>query len=137
MYFLIYRSEANNLMNDEALKLLLTQSRERNNTLGITGMLVYYDNKFIQLLEGNEKQVKFVYDSICKDNRHKQVTTLKQGTAKKRLFPGWTMSFRTASNEEINTEPAYKDIYKPGSPGALDLVSFFNRLRGKADKLDI
>lgn len=132
MYFLIYRSESNTVLDEKALMLLLTQSRERNKKLDITGMLVYFDNKFLQLLEGNEEDVEAVYQSIHKDKRHKDVTVLKKGSAEKRLFPGWTMSFRAASLEEMNAEPGYKDIYKPGSAGAKDLVCLFNRLRGKS-----
>ncbi|MFD2163165.1 BLUF domain-containing protein [Paradesertivirga mongoliensis] len=133
MYFLIYRSEAVNPMPEETLKLLLAQSRERNKTMDITGMLLYFDKKFLQLLEGDEKEVKRLYADICADNRHRNVYTLKEGPAENRLFPGWSMSFRLVSNEDIAKEPAYKDIYKPGSAGASDLVSLFNLLRGKSD----
>ncbi|MBC7913060.1 MAG: BLUF domain-containing protein [Pyrinomonadaceae bacterium] len=133
MYFLIYRSVASTNMTEEALKLLLAQSRERNKTLDITGMLVFFDGKFLQLLEGDEKDVKQLYADICRDSRHKQLITLKEGPANQRQFPGWSMSFRTISAEEISNEPAYKDIYKPGSKGAMDLVSLFNRLRGKVE----
>lgn len=135
MYFLIYRSEATSQMQEDDLKSLLSQSREHNKSIDITGMLLYFDNKFLQLLEGDEKDVKHLYAAICKDPRHKNVHTLKEGPAQQRLFPGWSMSFRVLSREDIATEPAYKDIYKPGSPGARDLVSLFNLLRGKSDSI--
>jgi hypothetical protein len=131
MYFLIYRSQATNPMSEEALNLLLEQSRDRNKTMNITGMLLHFEDKFLQLLEGDEEDVKLIYKSICVDTRHKNVLTLKEGPAEKRLFPDWSMSFRLVSRQEIADEPAYKDIYKPGTPGALDLVSLFNLLRGK------
>ena len=133
MYFLIYRSEATDAMTAEALKSLLAQSRDRNKAVDITGMLLFFDNKFLQLLEGEEKDIKMLYKSICADARHKSVHTLKEGNAQDRLFPGWSMSFRTATHQEIASEPAYKDIYTPGSAGASDLVSLFNLLRGKSD----
>jgi hypothetical protein len=96
-------------------------------------MLLYFDNKFMQLLEGDEKNVKLLYADICKDNRHQQIVTLKEGPANKRLFPNWAMSFRLVSSEDIAKEPAYKNIYKPGSSGALELVVLFNLLRGKSN----
>lgn len=135
MYFLIYRSVASAQMPEDELKSLLAQSRERNQGLGITGMLLCFDNRFMQLLEGEEEKVKLLYADICKDDRHKQVFTLKQGLMEKRLFPDWSMSFRAVSAEETAKEPAYKDIYKPGTPGAHDLVSLFNLLRGKTPTL--
>jgi len=133
MYFLIYRSEAAVPMSEDGLKTILTKARERNKTLEVTGMLLYFDNKFLQLLEGEKDQVKRLYADICADTRHKNVVTLKEGPSAQRLFPEWTMSFRIISEEELINEPAYKDIYKPGSPGAHDLVSLFNLLRGKTE----
>lgn len=131
MYFLIYRSLATQPVTEEVLKDILSQSRERNPGMGITGMLLYFDNKFMQLLEGEESEVKLLYKGICKDSRHTAVATLKEGPASNRLFPEWSMSFRSPSPDEIASEPAYKDVYTPGTPGAHDLHSLFNLLRGK------
>jgi hypothetical protein len=133
MYFLIYRSEVSNQMPEDELIHLLEQSRDRNKTVNITGMLLFFDNKFLQLLEGEEADVKHLYVDICADSRHKNVITLKEGAANNRLFPDWSMSFKIVSKEEIATEPAYKNINKPGSPGALDVVALFNLLRGKSN----
>ncbi len=131
MYYLIYRSQTTNPMPEEDLNNLLGQARDRNRSLNITGMLLFFDNKFLQLLEGEERDVKLVYDSIRTDTRHKDLHILKEGPAEKRLFPGWSMSFRLVSHQDFANEQAYKDIYKPGTAGALDLVSLFNLLRGK------
>lgn len=136
MYFLIYRSEAVKEMSEDDLRILLAQSREHNRRIGITGMLLFFGNKFLQLLEGDREEVTRLYAAISTDRRHKRVITLKEGDATKRIFPNWSMSFRHVSNAEILNEPAYKDIYMPGSPGAIDLVSLFNLLRGKFDNLD-
>ena len=131
MYFLIYRSETTTTLLEEELALILTQARNRNKAMDITGMLLYFDGKFLQLLEGEEKDVKQIYESICKDARHKSIKMLKDGNIDTRLFPGWSMSFRPVTKQEIADEPAYKDIYKPGSEGAIEVVSLFNMLRGK------
>jgi hypothetical protein len=131
MYFLIYRSETTTVPLEEELGLILTHARNRNKTMDITGMLLSFDRKFLQLLEGEEKNVKKVYESICKDDRHINIKLLKDGHIDKRLFPGWSMSFRPVTRQEIADEPAYKDIYKPGSEGAIEVVSLFNLLRGK------
>ncbi|WP_207535605.1 BLUF domain-containing protein [Desertivirga arenae] len=131
MYYLIYRSEAIEEMEDKALKAILGSSRKYNKEVNVTGMLLYFDSKFLQLLEGEEFAVKSIFRKICKDSRHHNIVILKEGERMERLFPGWSMSFRTPSPEEVAAEPGYKDIYTPGSPGALDLVKLFNLLRGK------
>ncbi len=133
MYYLIYRSEVFNQMPEDELINLLEQSRKRNKTINITGMLLHFDNKFLQLLEGEETDIKTLYADICKDSRHKNVVTLKEGATENRLFPDWSMNFKIVSNEEFANEPAYKNINKPGSPGALDVVALFNLLRGKSN----
>ncbi|WP_207420360.1 BLUF domain-containing protein [Desertivirga brevis] len=134
MYYLIYRSQAKGNMDHASLKSILTSSQRHNQETNITGMLVYFDNKFLQLVEGDEILIKAVFEKIKQDKRHHNLSILKEGHIERRLFPGWSMSFRTPSPEEIAKEPGYKDIYKPGSPGAFDLVSLFNLLRGKKDE---
>jgi hypothetical protein len=136
MYYLIYRSEAVGEMEDNALKAILGSSRKYNKEVNVTGMLLYFDSKFLQLLEGEEFAVRSIFRKICEDGRHCNIVVLKDGEIPQPLFPGWSMSFRTPSPEEVAAEPGYKDIYTPGSPGALDLVKLFNLLRGKkADEI--
>ncbi|HEY0055971.1 MAG TPA: BLUF domain-containing protein [Pedobacter sp.] len=135
MYFLIYRSEVSNQMPEEELINLLEQSRKRNKSINITGMLLHFNNRFLQLLEGEQTDLKTLYADICKDSRHKNVVTLKEGTSENRLFPDWSMSFKIISKQEIANEPAYKNINQPGSRGALDVVALFNLLRGKSNPI--
>lgn len=118
-------------MEDESLKSILASSRKYNKEVDVTGMLLYFDRKFLQLLEGDESVVKTIFNKICNDSRHHNIFVLKEGEISGPLFPGWSMSFRTPTPEEVAEEPGYKDIYTPGSPGALDLVKLFNLLRGK------
>jgi len=131
MYFLIYRSETTTTMLEDDLALILTQSHKRNKPMDVTGMLLFFEGKFLQLLEGKEEDVKQIYKIICNDTRHINIKMLKDGNIDERLFPGWSMSFRPITKQELADEPAYKDIYKPGSEGAIELVSLFNLLRGK------
>ena len=41
-------------MSDEQLKELLAECRAYNAEYGITGMLIYYNSTFLQVLEGDE-----------------------------------------------------------------------------------
>lgn len=107
-------------MGDDELLFLLEQSREKNLRLGITGMLLYKEQNFMQMLEGKEQDVLALYDTIRKDDRHKDVVTLKTGNIKERNFKNWSMGFRNM--DKVGDFPKYDDYFKEN----LTLKSFQN-----------
>jgi hypothetical protein len=116
MYFLIYSSSATFKFETDDLKTLLIQARERNKSLGISGMLIYSGGKFIQLIEGQELVVKLLYQVICDDTRHTDVTTLKEGQIDALFFEDWSMGFKVVSPQavqEIAGIEGYKELYTP------------------------
>ena len=79
MFFLIYASSAVKPFLQSELFELLEICRENNTRLGITGMLLYKDGNFMQLLEGEETPVRRLYEKIGSDSRHRGEITLLQG----------------------------------------------------------
>ena len=75
----------------EAIESLLTQSRQHNALIGITGILCYGDGIFLQCIEGGRMQVSDLYGSIQKDPRHKDVALLHYEEISERRFSGWSM----------------------------------------------
>ena len=51
MNYLIYISTATHSLNDDELKEILVKSQENNLRDGLTGMLLYGEETFVQLLE--------------------------------------------------------------------------------------
>lgn len=49
--------------------------------------------QFLQLLEGEEKEVSFLYEKIKSDSRHHDVVTISEGTAKDKVFTEWSTAF--------------------------------------------
>lgn len=90
---LIYSSNAKEAFSVGELEGILTASRKNNIDADVTGMLLYRQGSFIQVLEGPEKHVKTIYARIVTDNRHKNVTVLYEGTIQQRDFPSWAMAF--------------------------------------------
>lgn len=90
---IIYVSSARRLMKETELETLLAKARERNGQLGITGLLLYRDGNFMQLLEGPEAAVREVYAAIEKDDRHHQVIMLASDHDAEREFSEWTMAY--------------------------------------------
>jgi len=75
----------------EAIESILTQSRQHNALIGITGILCYGDGIFLQCIEGGRMQVSDLYGSIQKDPRHKDVALLHYEEISERRFSGWSM----------------------------------------------
>ena len=104
MFYLIYISKVAQFFSQGDLESLLKQAREKNTSLNITGVLLYQNGHFMQILEGDERDVKKVYSSIRGDLRHKDVTTIIEAEEPKRVFPDWAMAFRKLDGNE---EPAF------------------------------
>jgi hypothetical protein len=110
MYYIIYSSYATQPFDDERLKDLLIQSRDKNSSIGITGMLFYFDDKFIQLIEGEEQVVKELSDKIAKDNRHEYFVILKEGEIVDRYFADWSMGFKSIDPNNFVAVEQFKDL---------------------------
>ena len=110
MYHLVYTSHATAPFSQADLLHLLVQSRTHNAEKSITGMLLYLEGKFIQVLEGRKNEVTKRYDKIRNDQRHKRVTTVVEGNSPSRVFVNWSMGFKTLSNVEFEKVTGFKDI---------------------------
>lgn len=110
MYHLIYTSYAYREFLERDLFELLDKSRTDNKKMGITGMLLYLEGKFIQVLEGSEEAVKKIYHKISLDDRHHRVTTIIEGESPERLFKDWLMGFKKLTNEEFINQSGFEDI---------------------------
>jgi hypothetical protein len=93
MFSLIYISAAAAPLSPRELRQLLETCNDNNRNKNITGMLLYKDGNFMQLLEGSESAVSQLHASICKDSRHRGVITLHEGLVAERQFPEWSMGF--------------------------------------------
>lgn len=91
---ILYVSAAKRLLSDEALAALLAAAREHNARHGITGLLLYSDGNFMQLLEGPATAVSALYGRIQQDARHHMVTTVLEESGLPREFSDWSMACR-------------------------------------------
>lgn len=101
LYELLYTSTSARDMDEYALLDLLIESRDNNVRLGVTGLLVYQQQSFIQLLEGEKEQVLDVYSSICADSRHTGVTTVFEEGIEFRCFADWSMAYLLREDDPL------------------------------------
>jgi hypothetical protein len=88
---LLYASRATTPTDTSVYDSILEQSRARNPKLGITGILCFSENLFIQVLEGGRDEVCELYNSIVRDGRHQHVRILGFEEIRERRFGNWTM----------------------------------------------
>ena len=63
MFHLVYASSALQPFTKPELQALLEQARQKNAKLGVTGMLLYKDGNFMQVLEGEKETVRKLGDN--------------------------------------------------------------------------
>lgn len=90
---LLYASRSKQVISDEIVQAILKSSRAYNPDVGITGVLCVYESgdTFMQVLEGGRSQVNELYQTICRDERHTDVTVLHYADIVERRFSGWRM----------------------------------------------
>ena len=110
VYSLLYVSSAVKTFTQDELADLLQRARRNNAVLDVTGMLVYKDGNFMQLLEGKESVVRDLYARIIGDLRHKGQMTLLKGPVAKRSFAEWHMGFRNLQTSDATSLPGYSDF---------------------------
>lgn len=108
MYYLVYISSAVKPMNYDELTALLRQCRDSNGKRNLTGMLLYQDQTFMQMLEGEKQVVEDVFDSIKTDSRHTGIHIVHSGEIDQRNFADWSMGF--FNMDKAGEYPEYQDF---------------------------
>jgi hypothetical protein len=109
-YYLIYISTATQHFSNDALLELLAKSRQNNAKLGVTGMLLYKDDLFQQILEGPEAVVKALFAKIQLDPRHRGVIKALEGFEDGRQFTEWSMGFCDLNSAAAAAVPGYSEF---------------------------
>jgi hypothetical protein len=95
---LLYVSSTSREFPDAELQKILETARRKNGAAGITGMLLYLDGGFLQVLEGDDAAVAAIYADIQRDERHWGARTLLDQGAP-RAFAEWSMGFERIQPE--------------------------------------
>ena len=109
MDYLIYISTAVQALSDEELKEILVISQENNSRDGLTGMLLYGESTFVQLLEGEAGALNETYERIKADHRHTNLSKLDEGVTELQLFPDWFMGYKVISPDDMSEIKGYVD----------------------------
>ena len=93
MYQIIFAGQALTPFTPPDLEQLLERSREKNRRLNVTGLMLYKDSCFIQVLEGPDREVRDLWSTIELDFRLLSATCLSSKAIARREFGEWSMGF--------------------------------------------
>ncbi len=100
MYEITYCSTAIPNIREEDISDILEKANHFNSKNDITGCLLYHNQEFIQILEGDKETLQQLYSKISRDNRHTDIILLSEGTKTERVFYDWNMAFQELSAED-------------------------------------
>ena len=100
-----YISTPTRAFSSEELKELLNSCRRYNRANGVTGMLLYYNSIFLQVLEGEEDEIDSLLERIRQDGRHTDLKLLRRREIAQREFPDWSMAFKRLTGEHFSAIP--------------------------------
>lgn len=136
---IVYISAARPGFEPRELQDIFTSAAAANAERGITGLLLYRDLEFMQVIEGPQTEIGTLYRSICRDPRHTTIIKLLDREIAEREFPDWAMQlvdargalteFRTFDFNGGVPDTGFRALQ--GSPGKAQrlLEHFRNALR--------
>lgn len=110
LFSLLYVSKATRPFTEQQLVDLLQVAREKNQRIEITGLLLYKDDKFMQILEGEKDVVLELFRKIACDPRHYEVVHLLDEYITTRIYPEWSMGLKNLNSIIPEEFPGYSDF---------------------------
>ncbi|MDD1783726.1 BLUF domain-containing protein [Enterovibrio sp. ZSDZ35] len=101
---IVYISSAEHPFTDDELEKMLAAIRMKNEKANVTGMLLYKDGDFIQVIEGEKDVLEPLFKTICEDHRHYGIVELMRKSIVDRQFKDWSMGFHHLKEDDPRLE---------------------------------
>ena len=108
---LIYASKASTDFSKDDIVVLLEKARNKNESLNVTGMLLFDNGGFLQVLEGEEETVNQLFSVISSDSRHRNIVKIISEAIPERQFDDWTMGYASISRQELAKIEGMNDFF--------------------------
>ncbi len=138
----IYVSSVATGISEHDTVKFLNEARKANRKNDVSGLMLYIDGCFLQLLEGQAADVDGVCSTIFHDQR--QMRRIFREAVAEREFPEWTMGFEAVAPLEaarLLGEPLLFDsvsrVANIKANSAKTLLSIIGRRRWQADRSGI
>jgi len=127
-----YASRAVRPFSPADLDELLAKARANNLALGLTGLLVYGNGMFMQVVEGPVEAVDGIFRRIAGDPRHELLMEASR-MIRERNFSDWQMGYVRLDAATEASLPGYSAFFEPGfDPATLPAIdpTFWRLLEG-------
>jgi hypothetical protein len=135
LHRLIYLSSAVGVLRADELDRIFIRSRAANTGAGITGLLLFHEGTFLQMLEGPAAGLASLMLRIRRDRRHTGLITLHAGPCDARTFPDSPLHYIAPRNLTEGERLAFVELRAavqarpfligPPAPGADNGLSAF------------
>lgn len=123
LYNLCYVSSAKNNLSNLDLEHLFVVNKRNNIDLDISGILIYNNGNFLQILEGEQQKVHTLYTKISKDGRHNSIIKLIDTPIEERIFDDYGSGFIIIDdNKKLNQLKHYINWIKEAELSHVDKV---------------
>ncbi len=89
---------------------LLQAARRKNTGRNITGMLLFKEDTFLQILEGEKEDVESLFNIIKNDQRHEKIIKIFKHKPGFREFENWSMGFHNLDDSATDLPEGYTDF---------------------------
>ena len=111
----IYASTVKDELTIEDVEKLLLQARQKNESLGVTGMLLFDKGSFFQVIEGESGVIEKLYNAIRRDRRHQKIIKILHEPIEQRSFADWTMGLAKVSAQTLGEIDGLNDFFSRGN----------------------
>jgi len=93
IFRLIYTSMASASIKEPNIQDILKAARANNPNVDLTGVLLFHDDTFLQVLEGPKNAVLALVAKIETDPRNHGLIEIFREESEARIFPDWSMAY--------------------------------------------
>jgi hypothetical protein len=98
---LTYASRASEWLTRDDLRTIAAVAQRNNREAGLTGLLLYVEGDFLQVIEGPPDAVESLFEAIERDERNQHVTRLSTERILRRAFADWSMGCFEVGLEQL------------------------------------
>ena len=95
-----YISNKSEHVNKKDIQEIFETTQKNNKSRNITGILLYLENSFFQVLEGDRQELVAVFNTIEMDDRHENIFVVIDKPIDKQTFKDYKSGFSIVKNSE-------------------------------------